>query len=176
MSNKDLLPCPFCGSSNVRIENSGVYVVRCVDCDTDGPISDSLDGAAALWNRRVDKAQPMYTNAWEDENPKDPNGINPHEPGAKLDAGKPLAGILMDFSLALRAVVDVGTFGARKYSRGGWQHVEDGITRYTDALWRHLLDEGCEQYDRESGLLHAAHLAWNALARLELILRESDND
>ena len=103
---------------------------------------------------------------------KDPNGINQHEAGAKLDANKPLAGVLGDFSLALLEVARVGTFGANKYTRGGWQSVPDGVIRYSDALWRHLLAERHEPNDSDSGLLHAAHLAWNALSRLELILRE----
>ena len=108
---------------------------------------------------------------------KDPNVIDPHEPGAKLDDGKVLAGVLADFSYALQAVAVVGTFGARKYSRGGWQKVDAGEERYTDALWRHLLAERHEEKDPDSGLLHAAHLAWNALARLELFLRaESQRD
>jgi hypothetical protein len=102
---------------------------------------------------------------------QDPHGIDQHAPGAKLDAGKVLAGVLGDFSLALAAVAEVGTFGARKYSRGGWQSVPEGEQRYTDALWRHLLTERHESHDPDSDLLHAAHLAWNALARLELHLR-----
>ena len=102
----------------------------------------------------------------------DPNGINQHAPGAKLDDGKIMAGVLSDFSLALIEVAKVGTFGAKKYSRGGWQHVENGPERYYDALWRHLLDERHEPIDKESGLLHLSHLCWNVLARLELILRE----
>ena len=104
----------------------------------------------------------------------DPNGIDQHESGSKLDDGKVLAGVLSDFSLALIEVAKVGSFGAKKYSRGGWQSVPDGITRYSDALWRHLLAERHELTDRESGLIHQAHLAWNALSRLELMLRESD--
>ena len=105
-------------------------------------------------------------------NETDPNGLLPTDPGAKLDDGKILAGVLGDFSLALKEVAKVGTFGAKKYSRGGWQHVENGAERYYDALWRHLLDERHEPIDQDSGLLHSAHLAWNCLARLELILRE----
>ena len=102
---------------------------------------------------------------------RDPLGKDPHSPGAKLDAGKLLAGTLGDFSLALREVAKVATFGAEKYTRGGWQEVPDGEQRYTDALWRHLLAERHESTDADSGLLHQAHLAWNALARLELMLR-----
>ena len=100
--------------------------------------------------------QPVHTTG---QTEKDPNGIEQHQPGAKLDAGKPMAGVLGDFGLALMAVAEVGTFGAKKYSRGGWQSVPNGIERYTDAAWRHLLKESQEPHDRESGLSHAAHMA-----------------
>lgn len=102
----------------------------------------------------------------------DPTGRSPHEPGAKLDAGKVMAGTLGDFALALTAVAEVATFGAKKYTRGGWQTVPNAEQRYTDAMWRHLLKEGYEDLDPDSNLSHAAHLAWNALARLEIMLRE----
>jgi len=102
----------------------------------------------------------------------DPNGKSQHEHGAKLDDGKIMGGVLKDFSLALKAVAEVGTFGAKKYTRGGWQSVPNGIERYGDALWRHLLSERHEPIDTDSKLLHEAHLAWNSLARLELILRK----
>ena len=101
-------------------------------------------------------------------NEVDPLGIDQHAPGAKLDSGKQLAGVLLDFSRALEAVVDVGTFGANKYSRGGWQSVPDGESRYMDALMRHLLKMQREELDPDSGLEHLAHLAWNCLAVLEL--------
>ena len=102
----------------------------------------------------------------------DPTGRAANEPGAKLDSNKILVGVLSDFSLALLEVAKVGTFGTKKYSRGSWQSVPEGITRYYDAEWRHLLAERHEPIDQDSGLLHAAHKAWNSLARLELILRE----
>lgn len=98
-----------------------------------------------------------------------------HEPGTKLDDGKPKSGILGDFSRALNAVAEIGTFGAEKYSRGGWQHVDNGIERYSDAMWRHLLAECSNELDDESGMKHAAHLAWNALARLDLMIREQED-
>lgn len=110
--------------------------------------------------------------AINNETETDPNGVDQHQPGAKLDAGKPLAGVLEDFSLALMAVAEIGTFGANKYSRGGWQSVPNGIERYKDATWRHLLKERNALLDDDSGLMHAAHMAWNVLARLELILRD----
>jgi hypothetical protein len=93
-----------------------------------------------------------------------------------LDYGKIRLGLVLgDFARALNAVGEVGTFGARKYSDGGWIEVPNGVERYTDALFRHLLHEHIgEHTDPDSGLLHAAHSAWNALARLDLILREAE--
>lgn len=106
----------------------------------------------------------------------DPSGKAANEPGAKLDAGKVRPSlILSDMPRALMAVAEVATFGARKYSAGGWQHVENGVERYTDAMDRHRLYGHIEgPVDSQSGLLHAAHEAWNSLARLELMLREAE--
>ena len=95
------------------------------------------------------------------------------QPGVKLDQGKPDASLLLEFGRALRAVAEVGTFGAKKYTRSGWITVDDGRNRYTAALIRHLLAEGSgELTDADSSLAHDAHAAWNALARLDLRLRE----
>jgi len=104
---------------------------------------------------------------------RDPHGTAAHMPGAKLDAGKPRAALVLgDFAHALAAVVDVGTFGAQKYTDHGWLTVPAGVERYTDAMLRHWLAEHYSApHDSQTGLLHAAHLAWNALARLELQLR-----
>ena len=98
----------------------------------------------------------------------DPNNLDPHEPGAKLDSGKPLTGVLHDFALALQSVALVGSYGAAKYSRGGWQQVPDASTRYFDAMWRHLLASRHEEIDPESGLSHFAAVCWNVLAIEEL--------
>lgn len=108
---------------------------------------------------------------------KDPLGKRANEPGAKLDAGKVRAGLVVaGFSRALWAVGRIGTYGAEKYTPNGWLAVPDGLARYTDAMHRHLLAEGMgERYDPESGLMHAAHAAWNALARLELMLRDGES-
>ena len=106
----------------------------------------------------------------------DPHGTSQHAPGAKLDAGKVRPSLIFnDMPRALLAVAEVATFGANKYSDGGWQHVPDALKRYTDAMDRHRLKEYTEgRYDHDSELTHAAHLAWNALARLELLLRDEE--
>lgn len=98
--------------------------------------------------------------------------------GVKYDAGKPRYGLVLGgFPRALERVVQVGTFGANKYSDDGWLTVDDGHSRYTDAMLRHHFAEaGGEELDGESGMLHAAHRAWNALAVLELKLIELEKN
>lgn len=93
----------------------------------------------------------------------------------KYDGGKSpiFRGALDYFPRALAAVADVSAFGASKYAWKGWQDVEGGFERYSDALVRHLTAPATGEYfDSDSGLLHEAHAAWNALARLELRLAE----
>jgi hypothetical protein len=95
----------------------------------------------------------------------------------KYDGGKPCVfrGVIQYFPRAVNAVAEISTFGAKKYAWNGWEGVEDGFNRYSDAMARHLLAEGRgEDFDPDSKLLHAAHAAWGALARLELMLREKE--
>ncbi len=97
----------------------------------------------------------------------------------KYDGGKsPIyRGAVSYFPRAIEAVAAVSAFGASKYAWKGWENVSDGYNRYSDALVRHLAYEGKgEVVDPDSGLLHAAHCAWNALARLELLLKRQDSD
>jgi len=108
----------------------------------------------------------------------DPSDKAANEPGAKLDAGKTMPSLILSaMPRAVMAVAKVGTVGAAKYSRDGWLEVDRGIERYTDAMDRHRLKEFIEgPLDRdflEQGIeiFHAAQVAWNALARLELLLR-----
>ena len=99
--------------------------------------------------------------------------------GVKYDGGKipVFRGAIAYFARAIKSVAKVSYFGATKYAWNGWRFVDDGVNRYTDALTRHLLAE-CEGElrDVDSGLLHAEHVAWNALARLELILEKQENE
>lgn len=95
----------------------------------------------------------------------------------KYDGGKApvFRGLLDYFPRAVESVAAVSAFGASKYAWKGWEGVPDGYNRYSDALVRHLTYEGKgEVLDPDSGLLHASHAAWNALARLELLLKERE--
>lgn len=66
---------------------------------------------------------------------------------------------------ALREVVAVREYGVKTYgSEHCWQEVEP--RRYIDALLRHgaeIVADGIHSRDPESGLLHSAHIACNAL-------------
>lgn len=107
----------------------------------------------------------------------DPHGLAAHTPGAKMDAGKePVTqGVLQYFPRALKAVSMVSLAGAKKYAWKGWEKVPDGINRYDNALGRHLLAEAIEgPVDKDTQCLHKAQVAWNALASLELYLREQE--
>lgn len=93
----------------------------------------------------------------------------------KDDRGKSpiFKGGLGYFPKAIAGVATVSGFGATKYAWNGWRHVDNGIDRYTDAMVRHLAAEAQgEVLDPESGLPHAWHVAWNALARAELMNKE----
>jgi hypothetical protein len=106
---------------------------------------------------------------------RDPNDLAPNTPGAKMDAGKApmMQGVLHYFPRALREVAMLSLFGANKYAWKGWEQVDDGVNRYGDALIRHILAEQIDGlYDDQTKLLHATAVAWNALARLELLLRQ----
>lgn len=117
----------------------------------------------------------------------DPNGKSAKEPGSKLDAGKSpvFQGLLSYFPAACVAVANVSRLGAEKYAWKGWESVPDGFNRYSDALGRHLCAEGTDgpidstMKDSDgsiAGVYHASQVAWNALARLELLLKESQKN
>ena len=94
--------------------------------------------------------------------------------GLKFDADKPRMELLMQgMPRALEEVGRVLTFGAQKYAAHSWKHVEDNQNRYWAAKTRHELARAKgEQHDPETGLLHLAHEACNALFLLELALME----
>ena len=95
-----------------------------------------------------------------------------------VDKRVPVArGVFMRFPLALEAIAKVSKFGSIKYNSPleslGYLKVPGAFLTYTDALGRHLLKEQTEGSinDQDGGVLHAAQVAWCALARLEALLR-----
>lgn len=119
------------------------------------------------WNAAAPKAAPAPAPV---SGESDPTGLSAHEAGAKLDSGKLRPALVLGgFANALLAVTKVGTDGANKYTDNGWKAVPNGLARYEDALHRHLLKhQSGEKVDPDSGSTHLAHVAWNALALIEL--------
>lgn len=82
-------------------------------------------------------------------------------------------GVIAYFSRALEVVGAISRMGCVKHNNGvmptKWRDYP--VETYSDALARHILEEGKGYlYDSESHMLHAGHAAWNALARLEKLL------
>lgn len=102
----------------------------------------------------------------------DADGIIAKPAGTKHDSGK------TDWTLlpwkSLEKVVEVMDYGQRKYARDNWKEfaTDDARNRYAAALMRHFVAwQDGEKADPESGLLHLAHLACNAVFLLWYELR-----
>ena len=73
----------------------------------------------------------------------------------------------------LEEVARVYTAGAKKYGANNWQNLDDGYNRYLGAMLRHLTEvEKGNIVDSDTGCLHAAQVAWNALAMLHFKMKE----
>lgn len=114
--------------------------------------------------------------------------------GRKDDTGKRDMTLLDDMPNAIAAVVEVMQWAITKkepipYRRGSWQNVE--ADRYRAAILRHNNDATAQaiasgfgpdqlaarfQCDKETGLLHLAHIATSALMALENAIREGAKD
>ena len=97
--------------------------------------------------------------------------------GKKYDGEKPpvVRGFLHYFPRSIKAISLASQYGLEKYDLEyedrNFMSLDPG--RLLDADGRHLLDEIIEgPYDSETGLLHAVHHAWEALARLEVLLED----
>lgn len=105
--------------------------------------------------------------------------------GLKFDDGAApvFQGLFDYFPRACSEVSILSGLGAVKYEWKGWESVADAQNRYRNALGRHLLKRGIEgefdsdwwkNYSKE--VRHDTAVAWNALAVLEMRLREIEND
>lgn len=120
--------------------------------------------------------------------PINPVAIGPERYGlapataAKYGKLKVWEGLLARFPRALKEVARVSEFGAKKHevdpSDMSYLDVPDAYGTYTNGVGRHLLGEALEgvvNLDPKDGrMLHPAQLVWNALARLEVYLRDKE--
>ena len=99
--------------------------------------------------------------------------------GKKYDSGKSMVGTLCRvFPRALSGVGQCIEFGTHKYPNpDNWKLVDGAFTRYQDSMMRHYLKFlAGQEKDSETNLLHLKHMAWNALAVLELYLMENEDE
>ena len=87
--------------------------------------------------------------------------------GMKFDNDK------LDYTLVpwdgLEEIVKVLEFGAKKYDRDNWKHVENAESRYLAAAFRHMINyNNGELTDKETGLSHLAHAGCCILFLLSL--------
>ena len=93
--------------------------------------------------------------------------------GKKADLGK-LRWTLLPW-VALQEVVKVLEYGAKKYEANNWKKVKP-IERYDEALIRHVASWRMgELRDPETGLLHVAHIACNALFIIYFSLKKTSH-
>jgi Lar family restriction alleviation protein len=62
----DLLPCPFCGSTNVGEPlRRRPLQVACIDCGAEGPEAHTVDEARTMWNTHATTLTPGLPEGWE---------------------------------------------------------------------------------------------------------------
>lgn len=86
--------------------------------------------------------------------------------------------ISRQFPNALKAISCATEFGHSKYPEDvdylNFSRVENGVQKYADACQRHNMEK--YSVDSDSGLPHIFHKAWNAMAELEMYLKEEGID
>ena len=183
MKNEDCIKCKYSHTEGFDKNGTGEIIWK---CGLDDKRVDNIDGICTMYeestiSQLISNSNPCGQSddyipdfpddvqAWIDRHP--PKDTEPQ--GVKYDDGKPrLAEMIQDFDKAMIALCKVWEYGADKYTKSNWKFVDDGERRYTNALVRHLVAENDSMYDSESYLLHAAHIAFNAIARLQLILQD----
>lgn len=99
---------------------------------------------------------------------------------AKYTKPPVVRGVLQRFPRAILALAEVSQFGTTKHQvpidDDSFATIPDARGVYSDAEVRHILKEAIEgPVNAEDGmLLHAAQRAWNAMAYLEITLRETE--
>lgn len=90
----------------------------------------------------------------------------------RYNDNKPELHRIMQFDEALDMLAAVMAQGAIKYDDGNWLHGNKPDREYIDSMLRHLSAHvNNYPYDAETGCMHLAHVAWNALACLRLNYR-----
>lgn len=135
------MPCISCG---ICISTDDPAQIRCAKCEG-GPLADVTEESLREEMRR-NAARALAV----------PPAPAAAPTGRKDDAGKEQWSLLP--WEALKGVVRVLTFGAKKYAPDNWRKVPDARRRYTDAFFRHFVAwQLGEKTDPETGESHLSH-------------------
>lgn len=157
---------------------------------------DSCEAAEEAWKKALlageihDGIQYGGVVSVDESEPNTPDGIdeNKKEPvydltddgrGKKYDSNKSMVGTLCRvFPHALLGIGQCIEFGTHKYPKpDNWKLVDEAFIRYQDSMMRHYLKFlAGQEKDSETNLVHLKHMAWNALAILELYLMEHNEE
>jgi len=93
-------------------------------------------------------------------------------------------GCILRFPRAMLAIAKVSRFGWQKHEiklpEGNWDYLDvpGAQNVYAEAEGRHMVKEALEGSinEEDGGMLHKAQKAWNALADLEVFLRQAERD
>ena len=163
----------------VRIKgwNNRVYTITSILDDNLRVIvhSDNGENKGRFWTNEVELVEREEVKSIERENDcekkigKDGSGKDDRADGKPRWELLPLD--------AIEEIVKVYTMGAEKYADDAWKTIPDAHRRYLAALFRHVAAyERGERLDKESGLSHLAHAAWNAIAILWLDMHKISCD
>tara|TARA_R110000868_G_scaffold179968_3_gene420452 strand:+ start:8294 stop:9367 length:1074 start_codon:yes stop_codon:yes gene_type:complete len=118
----------------------------------------------AQYNREQEETTSL-ANLFKDIKPEVNTGLVDNGKALRYDKDKVRHDLIP--SWALNELGKVYTFGAKKYADNNWRK---GMkwSRVIGSLKRHLnaIEQG-EDFDKESELYHASHVAWNAITLLE---------
>lgn len=130
----------------------------------------------SLSNLGIADSGAIQASAYKEDNYVSPLSKGSSE-GIKHNKHKaPLSLIFTQFPKALEAVAKCSAYGHNKYKETdkdflNFKRVNGGSRTYSDAGLRHRLEIGL---DLESNLPHQYHVAWNALAELQLWIEENE--
>lgn len=83
------------------------------------------------------------------------------------------------FPRAIQAVAEISEVGDAKHKGTvrSYLSIENGHQEFSEAMMRHIFDEILKgPIDSECNVLHAARIAWGALARLEIQLEKEHGE
>ena len=127
----------------------------CVACDEHGSRWIDKDLVTGVEQRRIDVTKQTGASAVVGLQYNPCIGVQ-SAAGVKYDNGKPQWSLLP--FRALKEVVEVLTYGAKKYAPDNWKKVPDARRRYIDAGFRHFTAYATgETHDPETGKHHLAH-------------------